>query len=161
MTLDPSTYRRIIGHFATGVSVVSSCVDGRLHGMTANSVTSVSLEPLMLLVCVDRKATMHHEIGAARRFAVNILTADQEGVARVFAAPGEPLRADLRGVEHELGPHGCPLIEGSLASLECELDQSVEAGDHTVFIGRVLGGRIGADAPPLLYYKGQYWTPGG
>jgi flavin reductase (DIM6/NTAB) family NADH-FMN oxidoreductase RutF len=161
MTLDASTYRRMIGHFVTGVTVVSSSAEGRLHGMTANSVTSVSLEPLLLLVCVDKRATAHREIEAAGRFAVNILNASQEGLARVFSAPAAASDADLRGVPYRLGPHGSPLIDGCLAWLECELDRSVEAGDHTIFIGRVLGGEIGDDAPPLLYYKGSYWDPAG
>ena len=93
--------------------------------MTANSVTSVSLDPLLLLVCVDGQATAHHEISSGGRFAVNILNAGQEGLARVFSAPGEAKEADLRGVPYRLGPHGSPLIGGCLACLECELDRSI------------------------------------
>ncbi len=156
MTMDPTSYRRVIGHFATGVTVVTTAVDGRLHGMTANAVSSVSLDPLLLLVCVDRRAIAHGEMSRARTFAVNILSAEQEGLARLFAERRQPETASLRGAPFEPGPSGSPLLTGCLAWLECASHEAVEVGDHTIFIGRVLAGEVGQAAQPLMYHRGTY-----
>jgi flavin reductase (DIM6/NTAB) family NADH-FMN oxidoreductase RutF len=156
MPIDAPRYRQIIGHFATGVTVVTTARAGLLHGMTANAVASVSLDPLLMLVCVDKSAHMHAEVGAAQRFAVNILTDDQEDISRTFAATTEPEEEKLQGVSYHIGEHGCPLIEGALAYLECEVTQAVDAGDHTVFIASVLSGDVADDGAPLLFYRGGY-----
>ncbi len=149
----------MIGHFATGVTVVTAEREGRLHGMTANSVTSVSLEPLLLSVCIERSAAAHDHTAAAGRFAVNILGADQEAVARLFAVPGPPEPTGLRGVRFRTGPHGNPWIEGCLAYLDCEVERLLDGGDHSIFLGRVLHGEVARDGDPLLYYRGAYHGP--
>ena len=103
MPIDAPRYRQIIGHFATGVTVITTAHEGWLHGMTANAVTSVSLDPVLLLVCVDKTANMHEQIVKAGRFAVNILTDEQEDVSRTFAATTEPEQNALQGVAYKLG----------------------------------------------------------
>lgn len=156
MTIDAAGYRQIIGHFATGVTVITTSVNGWLHGMTANAVTSVSLNPLLLLICVDKSARAHQEIDAAGRFGVNILSADQEHVSRTFAEKRRPEEGSLAGLDYHLGAHGTPVIDGSLAYMECEITDRCEGGDHTIFIGKVLEGAVTGDAHPLLFFRGGY-----
>jgi flavin reductase (DIM6/NTAB) family NADH-FMN oxidoreductase RutF len=156
VAIDAARYRQIVGHFATGVTVITTAHEGRLHGMTANAVTSVSLNPLMLLVCVDKTANMHDELASAGRFAVNVLTDDQEDISRTFAATTEPEEGRLQGVAYKIGPHGAPLIDDALAYMECEVRSAIDAGDHTIYIGRVLNGEVGDGGAPLLFYRGGY-----
>jgi flavin reductase (DIM6/NTAB) family NADH-FMN oxidoreductase RutF len=156
MTMEAARFRQIFGHFATGVTVVTTAVDGWLHGMTANAVTSVSLDPLLLLVCVDKTAHAHEQLSKAGRFGVNILADEQEDVSRIFAATAEPEQGQLRGAAYHFGRQGTPVLDGCLAYLECEVTEQVNAGDHTIFLGRVLDGEVERESPPLLFYRGGY-----
>jgi flavin reductase (DIM6/NTAB) family NADH-FMN oxidoreductase RutF len=154
--MDATTYRKLMGHFATGVTVITTDNEGWLHGMTANAMTSVSLDPLLLLVCVDRNARCHREIVAAGKFGVNILSAEQEEVSATFAQKGSPEQGRLRGVPFRKGPNGTPILSGCLASLECRVFERCSGGDHDIFVGEVLGGNLGDDLRPLLFYSGAY-----
>lgn len=156
MPINSAEFRQLMGHFATGVTVITTAHDGLLHGMTANAITSVSLNPLLLLVCIDHEAHAYQQVMQSGRFGVNILSADQEEISRLFAAKGEPEHGQLRGAAFHLGPHGTPVLEGCLAYLECEVADRCEGGDHTIFIGGVLGGDVLRDAPPLLFYQAGY-----
>ena len=157
MTIDATSYRRIIGQFATGVTVITTAVDGRFHGITANALSSVSLDPLLLLVCVDKEAHGHEELTDAGRFGVNILSDEQEDLSNLFATKAPPEQGQLRGgVPYHLGPHGTPLLEGCLAYVECDIVDSHEGGDHTIFIGQVLAAETLREAPPLLFFRGRY-----
>ena len=155
--MDPASYRKAIGNFATGVTVVTTANGGRLHGVTANSLTSVSLDPLLLLVCVDKSAHAHAEMLACASFGISVLGADQKDVSNLFAKSGLPEEGSLRGTAFRLGTTGCPLIEGALAHFECLPHARVDAGDHTIFVGRVAAGEVGRpEAEPLLYFRGSY-----
>lgn len=155
--MDPSAFRKAIGNFATGVTVVTTANGGLLHGVTANSLTSVSLDPLLLLVCVDKSAHAHTEMLACSSFGISVLGADQKDVSNLFAKSGLPEEGNLRGAAYRLGATGCPLIEGALAHFECLPHAQVDAGDHTIFVGRVQSGEVGRpDAEPLLYFRGSY-----
>ena len=156
MPIDVATYRKVIGAFATGVTIVTTEVDGRYHGFTANAVASVSLDPLLLLVCVDKRAHAHRELASARSFGVNVLTDRQQELSNLFATSGEPSAEGLRGVAFTRGASGAPLIDGALAALECETYRALDAGDHTIYLGRVVEGAIDTAAAPLLYYLGGY-----
>jgi len=151
--VEAAQFRQLMGRFATGVTVVTArCADGQPAGMTASSVASVSLEPPLLLVAVDRQNDMHDALLAAAHFAINILAADQEALARRFAVV-EANRFD--GVGYREGRHGVPLIDGALAHIECAKRGAVPSGDHTVFFGLVTGGEV-SERRPLLYYRGGY-----
>ncbi|AUS82055.1 flavin reductase [Actinoalloteichus sp. AHMU CJ021] len=143
--------------FATGV-VVLTVTGERVHGMTANAVSSVSLRPPLVLCCVGRSATMHDAITAASGFAVSVLAADQEDTARYFADRNRPRgAAQFDTVACEPGPRtGAPLLAGALAWLECELTTSVTAGDHTVFLGEVVTARRGRGDRALTFFGGGY-----
>jgi flavin reductase (DIM6/NTAB) family NADH-FMN oxidoreductase RutF len=156
MAIDTAHYRQIAGHFATGVTVITTAHDGWLHGMTANAVTSVSLNPLLLLVCVDKTANMHEQIAKAGRFGVNILTDEQEDISRTFAATTEPEQGALQGVAYRMGDHGSPILDDVLAYLDCEVVDRCEGGDHTIYIGSVVGGDLVEEGAPLLFFRGGY-----
>lgn len=157
MRIDPDEFRRVMGHFATGVTVVTTLeADGRPCGLTANAVSSVSLEPRLILVCVDRTADSHDCIRASGVFAVNVLGEDGgegETLSRRFAGPGQADK--FEGVAYGARGTGAPVLDAALAWLDCRVAEAVAAGDHTIFIGEV----VAADAregAPLVYYRGGY-----
>jgi flavin reductase len=152
-------FRDTVGMFTTGITVVTA-VSARLgHGMTANAFASVSLDPLLVLVCVVRDALMHKVLEEAGRFAVSVLAAGQEDLARYFSDSGRPSgMAQFVPVGWHPGPvTGAPLLDGALAYLECDVEAAYDGGDHTVFLGRVRRvERANADGDPLLYFGGRY-----
>jgi flavin reductase (DIM6/NTAB) family NADH-FMN oxidoreductase RutF len=157
---DPSSreYRDAVGRFTTGITVVTARSDGFAHGMTANSFTSVSLDPLLTLVCVERDAVMRKAIDEAGAFAVSVLAGDQEDLARYFSDPTRPMGlAQFLPIAWWPGPlTGAPLLDGALAFLELEVEQVYDGGDHLVYLGGVRWVEQGRDAGPLLYFGGAY-----
>jgi|SRR5919106_5281340 flavin reductase (DIM6/NTAB) family NADH-FMN oxidoreductase RutF len=160
MPRDPDSrqYRDAVGMFATGITVVTARADGFGHGMTANSFSSVSLDPLLVLVCVLRDAVMHKVLDDVGRFGVSVLGAGQEDLARYFSDPSRPMgMAQFGPIDWRPGPvTGAPLLDGALAWLECDVEAAYPGGDHTVFLGRVLEVEIGEAGGPLLYFGGEY-----
>ena len=157
MALDSRAYRDIWGSFATGVTVITTDVGGWCHGMTANGVASVSLDPLLMLVCVDKSTRCHGQLHAAGKFGVSFLGEDQEAISSIFAKRGDPEERALRGVSFSAGPQGTPILDGSIAYLECRLKEVLPGGDHELFIGEALGGEIlRPEAAPLLFFRGRY-----
>lgn len=149
--------RSAFGMFATGITVVSADRESP-RGMTANSFTSVSLDPPLVLVCVVREAAIHEAILKSEVFAVSVLSAHQEQVARYFADHRRP-RGDREFdlVDSEPGRHtGAPILSGALAWLECRLSAVYDGGDHSIFLGSVLGTGRSAKKDPLLYFGGGF-----
>ena len=135
MALTPAEFRTALRSFATGVTVVTTRDrEGRPSGLTASAFTSVSLDPPLVLVCVDHAATAHPDFRERGWFAVNILRREQEALSRRFAASGGD---KFGGVACHEGRTGLPLLDGALATLECRIVEAHEAGDHTIFIGQV------------------------
>lgn len=159
--VDVTALRRAYGTFATGVTVVT-VGGGTAHGMTANSFTSVSLEPPLVLVCVERGAVMHTSLSVARCFGVSILGADQEGVARHFANRHRPLGlAQFELVTWRPGRlTGVPLIEGAVAHFECGVWRTYDGGDHTIFLGKVLSLDRRLDEDVLVFHRGTFSRSG-
>jgi flavin reductase (DIM6/NTAB) family NADH-FMN oxidoreductase RutF len=151
--VDPARFRQLLGRFATGVSVITA-VDAEENpvGMTANTLTSVSLAPPLISVCVDHAADMHRTLGQASRFAVNILASDQEAISRRFAEQGT---RRFEGIGFSRTESGAIVLDGILAHIECERVAEYPAGDHSIHIGRVIGGST-SEGEPLLYYRGGY-----
>lgn len=146
-----------MGRFATGVTVLTVNGPGdRPLGMTASSLASVSLVPPLVSVCVDHEAELHDSILAAPMFVVNILESRQESLSRRFADPHEDR---FEGVGYHRSPEGLVRLDGALAHIECEQFASYPGGDHTIVIGRVIGGSTG-EGHPLLYYRGGYGSLG-
>jgi flavin reductase (DIM6/NTAB) family NADH-FMN oxidoreductase RutF len=151
--IHPDDFRRILGHFAAGVTVVTTC-DGeaRPTGLTASAFTSVSLEPPLVLVCVDHKSNSYPALRESGRFAINILRIEQEPISRRFAST---LLDKFEAVPFHLSSLGLPLIDDALAHIECITVNTHGAGDHTIFVGRVEQASVG-EGEPLLYYRGRY-----
>jgi 3-hydroxy-9,10-secoandrosta-1,3,5(10)-triene-9,17-dione monooxygenase reductase component len=154
----PELFREVFGRFATGVAVITSAGSAGSGGMTANAICSLSLDPLLALVCFENRARTLPIVREAGRFAVNLLAAEQEPLAAVFASK-LPEAEKLDGVAHELRD-GVPVLDGVLAWATCELDELIAGGDHTIAIGRVLslGLAESEGAEPLLWYAGAYRT---
>ena len=156
---EPSSdvYRLAVGRLATGVTIVSSRLAGIDHAMTANAVASVSLEPLLVLVCVEREARFHDAIVESGLWGVSILRSKARATAVWLATRGRPLHGQLDRVPLHRGVTGVALLDESLATLECESTDTYAGGDHTIVVGRVLSVEI-SDRPgdALLYYRGRY-----
>jgi flavin reductase (DIM6/NTAB) family NADH-FMN oxidoreductase RutF len=150
---DPELFREVFGRFATGVAVVTSATSAASGGMTANALCSVSLEPLLALVCFENNARTLAIVREAGRFGVNVLATDQEEVARVFASK-LPESEKLEGVSHRYHA-GVPIIDGALSWVVCSLRELIDGGDHTIAIGDVVALGLGA-GEPMLWYAGQY-----
>lgn len=149
----PAQFRQLLGHFASGVTVATA-VDrrGQASGMTATAVAAVSLEPPLLLLCVNHDDAFHADLSGAPTFVINVLAQDQEPLSRQFAGDAA---ARFQGVRYSRGPHKAPLLDGVVAHIVCEQWHSIPAGDHTVFIGRVVDGEVFRRAP-LLHFRGVY-----
>ncbi len=156
MTLTPSDFRQAMGCFATGVTVITVDQDGEVHGMTANAFTSVSLDPTLILVCVDHRTRTHSHLHARKRFGVNVLAADQQSISEYYARTVETHQhAEEAGARFDRTAHGTPVLHGALAYLECRLQTTQAAGDHTIFIAEVEDVLV-REGEPLLYFRSQY-----
>ena len=152
MAYDSMLQRRIMGRFATGVSVVTTCYGEELWGMTANAILSVSLDPPLILVSVDRSSQMHEFLKRGKCFAINLLTHAQEELSRRFATTGPKDFSDLRLTTAETG---APIFLDALAFIECQINQVIPGGDHDLFLGEPVAGEI-YEGEPLIFYSGKY-----
>jgi flavin reductase (DIM6/NTAB) family NADH-FMN oxidoreductase RutF len=145
----------VIGRFATGVAIVTCQDADGPAGLTTNAVTSLSLDPLLLLVCFDNSSRTLAAVRSARRFAVNVLRAGQEDLAAVFASK-RVAREKFEAVTHTVA-HGVPVLDDALAWVACDLVELLPGGDHTIGIGSVIGGDT-TEGEPLVFYRGGYVT---
>jgi 3-hydroxy-9,10-secoandrosta-1,3,5(10)-triene-9,17-dione monooxygenase reductase component len=157
----PDPFRAVMGHFATGISVVTTFDDDRPAGITVNAFSSVSLEPPLVMVALDRRRFITPMVREAGRYAVNVLGADQQALSDCFAhaptQPGEASREDFCGARWQPGPTGLPLLDGAIATLECTTVETFSAGDHDLFIGRVDSMQeLREGVSPLLYFRRRY-----
>ena len=156
-TLNHALFRRVAGAFATGVTVITvEREPGLVHGMTANSFTAVSLEPLLVLVCVSHDARLLSFLKSQRRFGVSILRQEQQALSQHFSKPEQSSETEGRlGIRFLWTENGVPLLEGALAHLACNLVAEHPAGDHTIFLGEVESMAC-HDGDPLLFHHGKY-----
>jgi|KBSMisStandDraft_5_1062788.scaffolds.fasta_scaffold18092_4 flavin reductase (DIM6/NTAB) family NADH-FMN oxidoreductase RutF len=154
-------FRRALSQFATGVTVVTvECAPRRVHGMTANSFTSVSLEPPLISVCVDERAHLLPMINDRRKFGINVLKEDQQNLSEFFARPLQEQEAHEReSARHQINFHwtndGIPLLMGVLCQIACRLHAAHVAGDHTIVVGEVLSAQL-YSGKPLIFFRGDY-----
>ncbi len=154
MSVDQQEFRGVMGHFATGVTVITTHDgSGALFGLTANAVSSVSLEPPLVLCCIDKGAESYAAIARSRVFTVNILGHQQEVLSRKFAKSGGDKFA---GVGYRQGKTGAPILNDVLAHLECEVRYDFDTGDHTIFVGEPIDMSMDQETDPLLYFRGGY-----
>jgi flavin reductase (DIM6/NTAB) family NADH-FMN oxidoreductase RutF len=157
--MDSAEFKRVLGHWASGVAIVTTMTpDGRACGLTASSFASLSIDPFLVLVCVEKNADTHDCIRASGSFAVNILGHEDERIARRFAAWEVDRKFD--GLAHHPEVSGSPVLDVALGWVDCRLHAEYEGGDHTIFVGEVLAGNA-TEGSPLLYYRGGYgrFTP--
>jgi flavin reductase (DIM6/NTAB) family NADH-FMN oxidoreductase RutF len=154
MPPDQQRFREVIGRFPTGVSVVTAAGADGPAGLTTNAVTSVSLDPLLLLVCLDRGSRTLPALEAAGRFAVNVLREGQEDLARVFASK-RPMPEKFEAISHTVA-HGVPVLDDALAWLACEVREVLPGGDHVIAIGEVVELGADPDGRPLVWWRGEF-----
>lgn len=154
----PDRFREVMGHFAMGITVVTTLDGERPQGITVNAFSSVSLSPALVMVALDRRRFITPMVRKVGRYAVNVLGGDQQALSDCFAhAPVSPGREEFCGAAWQAGPTGLPLIDGSIATLECTVVETFSAGDHDLFIGRVDSlERHREGVPPLLYFRRRY-----
>jgi flavin reductase (DIM6/NTAB) family NADH-FMN oxidoreductase RutF len=154
VTVLPRDYRRAMSHLAGGVVIVTTRgPDGEPNGMTATAVCSVSVKPPLVMACMNQSANTHAAVVGSSVFALNILPVTERDLAQRFASSDGD---KFDGVEVEVGQTGAPLLVAALAHCDCRVERSVSAGDHTIFIGRVLQAASRSADPPLLYFRGDY-----
>ncbi|MFB4279391.1 MULTISPECIES: flavin reductase family protein [unclassified Nonomuraea] len=154
--VDPGTYRKVVGRFATGVAIVTTRLGDVDHAMTVNSFTSVSLEPLLVLFCAEKLARFHDAVLEAGVWGVSVLPASMEDASRFFAHRGRPLNGQLATWAHHRGESGVALFDGAIATVEAATSAVHDGGDHSIVVGEVTALDIPADGAPLLYHEGRY-----
>jgi flavin reductase (DIM6/NTAB) family NADH-FMN oxidoreductase RutF len=152
--MQPDHYREIIGRFATGVAIVTCQGPDGPAGLTTNAVTSLSLDPILLLVCFDNSSRTLPAVRATGRFAVNVLREGRQELAAVFASK-RVAREKFAAVTHTVA-HGVPVLDDALAWLACDLRELLPGGDHTIGIGAVTHGAMHADGRPLVWFGGAF-----
>jgi flavin reductase (DIM6/NTAB) family NADH-FMN oxidoreductase RutF len=153
MTIEPQELRRVMGHFATGVTVITTKdPEGNPSGLTANAFMSLSLDPPLVLISVDKGAQCYPCFNLQNGFTVNFLSEDQEDVSRRFATKGIDKFA---GLQWHIGENGAAILDGALGYVECKITQCHEGGDHTIVVGEVVNAGATGDRP-LLFFKGKY-----
>lgn len=155
MTMEPSEFRRVLGHWVTGVGVVATRLpeSGGPCGLTANAIASVSLEPPLVLACVERGSDSHDPIAEMGYFSISVLDGEQERISRRFAL--WDLEEKFSGLAWRTEATGAPVLDGALAWVDCRVRASHPAGDHTIYVGEVVAGDADEGAP-LAYYRGGY-----
>lgn len=152
--IDPAQFRSVLGHYPTGVCVITGCSrEGEAAGLVVGSFTSVSLDPPLVAFFPDRKSSSWPQVRACGHFCVNVLGEDQLDLCRQFAMRGGDKFA---GVSHRISDRGLPLLDGVVAHIECGLEDEIEAGDHSIVLGRVLSLKTERPVGPLLFFKGAY-----
>jgi len=158
-SVSPGEFRTALGRFGSGITIMSTLQGGVAHAMTANAFTSVSLDPPLVLVCVDKGVRMHDAVLDCGFWAVSVLADGHQAIAERFAKSGRDLHSQFEGIPTAPGPKtGCLLLEGALSWIECRTWATYDGGDHTIVVGEVLSLGTGeiADPAALIYYAGQY-----
>ncbi len=152
-TIDQAKFRQVLGHFPTGVTVITAMHEGSPVGFAVGSFASLSLEPPQVLFCAGTQSSSWPKIQAAGKLCVNVLADDQEDVSRVFASKASDKFAELAW---RPSGNGAPFLEGSLVSIDCDVDDVIESGDHFVVIAAVTHLDVHHEGHPLIFYRGGY-----
>lgn len=157
MAIEATAFRKVLGQFASGVTIVTTTSDDTFFGMTVSSFASVSLDPPLVLFCADKRAHSGTMVGPAGFFAVNILAEEQREFSDLFAGKGtDDERSDKLATLGHKAVTGAPILPGVLGWLDCRVDRAIDAGDHIIYIGLVVASAVREDARPLLYWHGDY-----
>ena len=155
--MHPDDFKGALGSWAAGVTVVSTILDGRVYGITVSSFSSLSIEPLLVLVSIQGSNTLAAMIPKSKVFAISVLADDQEAISNAFSKSGREPAATLGADVPTLDWHtGSPIVAGAIAHLDCRLETAIPGGDHTIMIGRVIGASFDAAKQPLIYFRRRY-----
>ena len=154
--VDPDTFKNALASWASGVTVLTTEHEGQVYGITASSFSTLSMDPLLVLVCIQNGNHLERMVPASGKFAVSVLASDQETISNHFAISGRDPGPDLDGVETFTDQTGCPILSGSITHLDCELESMLPGGDHVIALGRVVGAASDAEKEPLLYFRRGY-----
>ena len=157
MSIDGKEFRTALGRFATGVTVVTAKTPTEARGMTANAFSSLSLDPPLVLVCYDNKASSLKIVQEAKKFAINFLAEEQKNTSDWFAGKGRDAEDQFADIPHEIGENGSPVLTGNVGVLECDLHEELPGGDHTIVVGQVTRVVLEEEVrAPLLFYGSAY-----
>ncbi|HYM51544.1 MAG TPA: flavin reductase family protein [Candidatus Limnocylindrales bacterium] len=152
----PNRFRHTLGHFPSGVTIMTTALEGRLHGMTVSAFCSVSLDPALVLVCVEKVTVMHAMVTRSSVFAVNVLGEADEGLARFFADDERLKGPEFVPGTFRLGSTGSPILDRATAVIEARVKAAYDGGDHTILLGDVIDLEVRGGEPPLVFYRGGY-----
>lgn len=155
MPMITDDFKQILGRFATGVTIVTFKNEDGPHGLTVNAFSSVSLDPPLILICIDKNARGHAILDNTDAFVVNILSEQQNKICYKFAISKLSSEERYAGVSYHLTENGIPVFEDNLCHFECKIAEKYAGGDHTIFLGEVEKGQISEDKKPLLFYSSQ------
>jgi flavin reductase (DIM6/NTAB) family NADH-FMN oxidoreductase RutF len=157
MSIDATAFRKALGQFASGVTVITTTHEGTPFGMTVSSFASVSLDPPLVLFCADKRARSGTMVGLAGVFAVNILAENQRSFSDLFAGKGtDDERSEKLAQVGKIAETGAPILPDVLAWLDCRVDRTIDAGDHFIYVGLIVASGVHGDSRPLLYWHGGY-----
>ncbi len=155
MAIGKDAFRRVLGTYTTGVSIVMTKSKGTMHGLTVNSFTSVSLDPPLILVCIDKNTETYPLLKESNVFSVNILSRDQESLSQLFADPHSK-SSRLQNLQYREEVTGAPIIMGVLSFFDCRVEATYQGGNHDIFLGKVEKFGLGDEKEPLLFFRGEY-----
>ena len=153
MTVSNDLFKELMRRFAAGVTLVTFNENGKLGGLTVSSFCSLSMDPPLVLICIDREVASHESLEKTATFGVNICNSEQGKIAWDFANPDIDKNELVRSLPHRITDNGTPLLDGCLASMECTTTEKYDGGDHTIFVGRIEDGNFDEKAEPLVYYS--------
>ncbi len=156
MSVSPELFRNTLAKFCTGVTIVTTKNQEGMHGLTVNAFTSVSLDPPLILVCIQKNGLSHSTLSECETFVVNILSLEQKELSDRFANPDLDSEERFRDLSFQVSENGVPILAGNLGHLECRVVNQFEGGDHTIFIGQVENGDFSEGKQPLLFYDSGY-----
>lgn len=156
MPISSELFRNTLAKFCTGVTIVTTKNQDRLHGITVNSFTSVSLDPPLILICIKKNGLSHSTLCESKNFMINILSVEQKELSDRFANPAMDSETRFKGLKFRISKNGLPVLAGNLGHLECRVVNQFEGGDHTIFIGQVEKGEFSEGKKPLLFYNSRY-----
>lgn len=157
VTIDSSAFRKVMANFASGITILTTRAGEGFYGMTASAVASVSLEPTLVLACIERSTLAHRYVQESGDYVLNILAEDQRQLSQIFAMDESARERYLKSVPYYRSTRGLPILNGALAYLECEVVATHPGGDHSIFIGEVHEAAVlAAESPPLIYFRSAY-----
>lgn len=157
---DDVGFRPLLGQVAAGVAILTTVHNRNDRAITVTTLTSVSLCPPMVMVCIDHRSRFHAAVVSSAFFGASVLSSEQRNLSVRFAAPGRPVGSELAGVDHSRDITGAALLEGSIAQLEARVEQVHRAGDHSIVVGAVVAGRVCSRAPALVHHRSRYVSVG-